>query len=55
MSPGDFVALAVVLFVIGAVGVLCGGFAAEDIRAAGAHRIHRDPADLLAHLDDWLD
>lgn len=38
-----------------AVGVLCGGFAAEDLRAAGAVRIHRDPADLLAQLDAWLD
>lgn len=39
---------------IASVGVLCGGFAGADIRAAGAHRIYRDPADLLAHLDDWL-
>ena len=40
---------------IGAVGVLCGGFPAEDLRAAGAERLYRDPADLLAHLDTWLD
>ena len=40
---------------IGAVGVLCGGFPAEDLRAAGAQRLYRDPADLLAHLDTWLD
>ena len=39
---------------IRAVGVLCGGFAAEDLRRAGADRIHRDPADLLARMDDWL-
>ena len=39
---------------IAAIGVLCGGFPAEDIRAAGAARIYRDPEDLLAHLDAWL-
>ena len=35
------------------VGVLCGGFAEADIRAGGAAQVYRDPADLLAHLDDW--
>ncbi len=35
------------------VGVLCGGFAEADIRAGGAGRVYRDPADLLAHIDDW--
>ena len=39
---------------IAAVGVLCGGFPEQDIRAAGAGRIYRDPADLLANLDAWL-
>jgi HAD superfamily hydrolase (TIGR01549 family) len=31
-----------------AVGVLCGGFPAEDLRAAGCVELFRDPADLLA-------
>ena len=38
---------------VASVGVLCGGFAAEDIRAGGATLIYRDPADLLARMDDW--
>ncbi|WP_207210286.1 HAD family hydrolase [Lichenibacterium ramalinae] len=38
---------------IAAIGVLCGGFPAEDMRAAGATRIYRDPEDLLAHIDEW--
>ena len=38
---------------ITSVGVLCGGFAEADIRAGGASRVYRDPADLLAHIDDW--
>jgi HAD superfamily hydrolase (TIGR01509 family) len=33
------------------VGVLSGGFAAEELRAAGCVAVYRDPADLLAHLD----
>jgi HAD superfamily hydrolase (TIGR01509 family) len=33
------------------VGVLCGGFPENDLRAAGAVAIYRDPADLLARLD----
>lgn len=35
------------------VGVLCGGFAEGDIRAGGAARIYRDPADLLVHVGEW--
>ncbi|WP_237476352.1 HAD family hydrolase [Lichenibacterium dinghuense] len=35
------------------VGVLCGGFAEADICAGGAAQVYRDPADLLAHLEDW--
>jgi HAD superfamily hydrolase (TIGR01509 family) len=31
------------------IGVLCGGFAEQDLRAAGCIAIYRDPADLLAH------
>jgi HAD superfamily hydrolase (TIGR01549 family) len=38
---------------VASIGVLCGGFAEADIRAAGAARVYRDPADLLAHIDDW--
>lgn len=34
------------------VGVLCGGFAEADLRAAGCVAIYRDPADLLARLDE---
>jgi HAD superfamily hydrolase (TIGR01549 family) len=36
------------------IGVLCGGFAAEDLRANGCFVIRKDPADLLAHLDDFV-
>jgi phosphoglycolate phosphatase-like HAD superfamily hydrolase len=32
------------------VGVLCGGFAEADLRAAGCRAIYRDPADLLAQF-----
>ena len=34
------------------LGVLCGGFAEADLRGAGCIEIYRDPADLLARLDD---
>ena len=34
-----------------AVGVLCGGFSEEDLRAAGCIAIYRDPADLLARYE----
>jgi HAD superfamily hydrolase (TIGR01549 family) len=33
------------------LGMLCGGFAEADLRAAGAIEIYRDPADLLARID----
>ncbi len=33
------------------VGVLCGGFAASALRAAGCVALYRDPADLLANYD----
>jgi len=33
------------------VGLLCGGFPEEDLRAAGCVSIYQDPADLLAHFD----
>jgi HAD superfamily hydrolase (TIGR01549 family) len=33
------------------IGVLCGGFAEEHLRAAGCVAIYRDPADLLRHYD----
>ena len=33
------------------LGMLCGGFAEQDLRDAGAIEIYRDPADLLARLD----
>lgn len=36
---------------VGAVGVLCGGFAEADLRGRGAGWIYRDPEDLLARYD----
>jgi HAD superfamily hydrolase (TIGR01509 family) len=34
------------------IGFLCGGFAEDDLRAAGCIRIYRDAADLLARYDE---
>lgn len=34
------------------IGLLCGGFAEADLRAAGCQEIHADPADLLRHFGD---
>ncbi len=34
------------------IGVLCGGFPEEELRAAGCVAIYNDPADLLARYDD---
>ena len=34
------------------VGLLCGGFPADDLRAAGCIRLYESPADLLARYDD---
>jgi HAD superfamily hydrolase (TIGR01549 family) len=34
------------------VGVLSGGYGAEELERAGAYRVYEDPADLLAHLDE---
>jgi phosphoglycolate phosphatase-like HAD superfamily hydrolase len=36
------------------VGVLCGGFPADQLRAAGYEVLYRDPADLLANYDRSL-
>ncbi|MBV8820669.1 MAG: HAD family hydrolase, partial [Acidobacteriaceae bacterium] len=36
------------------IGVLCGGFPEPWLRDAGCIAIYRDPADLMAHLDHWL-
>jgi len=33
------------------VGVTCGGWPADDLRAAGCVAVYRDPADLLANYD----
>ena len=30
------------------IGMLCGGFSEEELRAAGCFAIYRDPSDLLA-------
>ncbi len=34
------------------VGLLSGGYGAEELERAGAYRVYEDPADLLAHLDE---
>ena len=34
------------------VGLLSGGYGADELRQAGAIRVYEDPADLLAHLDE---
>ncbi|MGH2683196.1 MAG: HAD family hydrolase [Actinomycetota bacterium] len=34
------------------VGLLSGGYGAEELQSAGAYRVYEDPADLLAHLDE---
>ena len=34
------------------VGVLSGGYGADELRQAGAIRVYEDPADLLKHLDE---
>lgn len=34
------------------VGLLCGGIARRDLEEAGARAVYRDPAELLARLDD---
>ena len=36
------------------IGVLCGGFTEEEIRAGGASRVYRDPQDLLVRIEEWL-
>ncbi|PWC54504.1 HAD family hydrolase [Azospirillum sp. TSO22-1] len=36
------------------VGVLCGGFAEADLRAAGCREVWDDPEDLLAHYGESL-
>jgi HAD superfamily hydrolase (TIGR01509 family) len=34
------------------VGLLCGGYGAEELQKATAFRVYEDPADLLAHIDE---
>jgi phosphoglycolate phosphatase-like HAD superfamily hydrolase len=34
------------------VGLLSGGYGAEELERAGAYRVYQDPADLLSHLDE---
>ena len=34
------------------VGLLSGGFSADELDSAGAYRVYDDPADLLEHLDE---
>ena len=37
-----------------AIGVLCGGFSEQRLRAAGCAAVYQDPADLLNHYSEWL-
>jgi len=37
------------------VGLLCGGSCREELECSGATAIYRDPADLLMHLNSWLE
>ncbi|NUR06503.1 MAG: HAD family hydrolase [Nocardioidaceae bacterium] len=37
-----------------AIGLLCGGFGAAELRDAGAETVFCDPADLVAHLDETV-
>lgn len=34
------------------IGVLSGGYGADELQRAGAYRVYADPADLLLHLDE---
>jgi phosphoglycolate phosphatase-like HAD superfamily hydrolase len=34
------------------VGLLSGGYGAEELQKAGAFRVYEDPADLLHHIDE---
>lgn len=34
------------------IGLLSGGYGAEELLEAGAYRVYEDPADLLRHLDE---
>jgi phosphoglycolate phosphatase-like HAD superfamily hydrolase len=34
------------------IGLLSGGYGTEELERAGAYRVHEDPADLLAHIDE---
>jgi phosphoglycolate phosphatase-like HAD superfamily hydrolase len=34
------------------VGVLSGGYGADELERAGAYRVYQDPAELLEHLDE---
>jgi HAD superfamily hydrolase (TIGR01549 family) len=34
------------------VGLLAGGFGEDELMSAGAYRVYKDPADLLAHLEE---
>jgi len=36
------------------IGVLCGGYAENELRQAGAVAVYGGPEDLLAHYPDWL-
>lgn len=59
-APGDTVAVgdspydaeAAAKAGVAPVGVLCGGFAEADLKRAGCTALYRDPADLLAKLDE---
>jgi HAD superfamily hydrolase (TIGR01509 family) len=34
------------------IGLLSGGYGADELQSAGAYRVYEDPADMLRHLDE---
>ena len=34
------------------IGLLSGGYGAEELERSGAYRVYEDPADMLAHIDE---
>ena len=34
------------------IGLLSGGYGAEELERAGSYRVYEDPADLLRHIDE---
>lgn len=51
MAPTLVLATAVRCGAIG-IGLMSGGYGADELRQAGALRIYEDPDDLLRHVDE---